>query len=64
MEEHAAVARLLEKYADVPMSLADACLVRMAEHYDDAVVLTLDRNDFAIYRQHGKKKIPLLVPDE
>jgi predicted nucleic acid-binding protein len=44
-----AVLKLLEKYADVPMSFADACLVRMTETTNDPVLLTTD-TDFRIYR--------------
>lgn len=61
IQEAASVSRLMDKYQDVPMSLADACLVRIAEHYSDGVVLTLD-NDFSIYRKHGRKAIPVLTP--
>ncbi len=53
---------LMKKYEDVPMSLADACLVRMSELNDNAVVFTID-SDFWIYRKHGKKEIPLIIPD-
>ena len=56
-----AVARLLRKYADVPMSLADACLVRMTETLRDPVVLTTDA-DFKIYRRHSRQVVPCLLP--
>ena len=59
--ELAAVHRLAHRYRDRPMSLADACLVRMAELHDDAAVMTLDR-DFAVYRKHSRQTIPLLSP--
>ncbi len=62
MEERTAVARLLRKYADRPMSLADACLVRLAELHDGASVFTVDA-DFAVYRKHGRRLIPLIAPD-
>lgn len=55
------VAALMKKYADVPMSLADACLVRMTEVLRDPVVLTSD-TDFLIYRRHGRKVVPLAMP--
>ena len=51
----------MRKYADVPMSLADACLVRMAELNAHSSVLTLDR-DFRVYRKHGRQVIPLAMP--
>jgi predicted nucleic acid-binding protein len=56
-----AVSRLLKKYASVPMSLADACLVRMAEVHTTSPVLTLD-SDFRIYRKTGRTVIPTLMP--
>jgi len=55
------VLKLLQKYADVPMSFADACLVRMTETLNDPVLLTTDA-DFRIYRRHGRQIIPCLVP--
>ena len=59
--EQEPVLSLMEKYADVPMSLADACLVRMSEMYADAVVFTAD-SDFHIYRRHGRQVIPCVTP--
>ena len=53
---------LMGKYADVPMSLADACLVRMSETLPNPIVLTTDA-DFRIYRRHGNKIIPVLMPE-
>jgi uncharacterized protein len=56
-----AVFKLLEKYADVPMSFADACLVRMTETLNDPMLLTTDA-DFRIYRRHGRQIIPCVLP--
>jgi predicted nucleic acid-binding protein len=56
-----AVLRLVEKYADVPASLADACLVRMTETIDHAVLLTTD-SDFRLYRRHGRQTVPAVLP--
>jgi predicted nucleic acid-binding protein len=53
--------RLLNKYADLPMSFADACLVRMAELAGRCQVLTTDRH-FRVYRRHGRDVIPLIAP--
>ena len=53
---------LLTRYADVPMSLADACLVRMSEQYSASVVLTCD-SDFQRYRRHRRQRIPTIMPD-
>lgn len=57
-----AVSRLMRKYADVPMDLADACLVRMSELHRESTVLTLD-GDFRIYRRYRNAEIPLISPD-
>ncbi|MFL5447152.1 MAG: type II toxin-antitoxin system VapC family toxin, partial [Gemmatimonadales bacterium] len=46
------VFRLLRKYADRPMSVADACLVRMAELTEPCQVFTTDK-DFLVYRRKG-----------
>jgi predicted nucleic acid-binding protein len=61
-DELDAVRRLLERYGSVPMSLADACLVRMSELYGDSEVMTVD-SDFRIYRRHGRRVIPALMPE-
>jgi predicted nucleic acid-binding protein len=53
--------RLIRKYADQPMSLADACLVRMAELTNRCQVFTTDR-DFLVYRRQSRRVIPLLAP--
>ena len=55
------VIKLLQKYADVPMSLADACLVRMSETLPDPIILTTD-SDFRIYRRHSRQMVPCLMP--
>jgi predicted nucleic acid-binding protein len=55
------VLKLMEKYADVPMSLADACLVRMTEVFSDSLLLTTDA-DFRVYRRHSRQAISCLLP--
>jgi predicted nucleic acid-binding protein len=55
------VLKLIQKYRDVPMSLADACLVRMTESEADPVVLTTD-DDFRIYRRHSRQVVPCRLP--
>jgi len=57
------VRQLIRRYRNLPMSLADACLVRMSERFSDCVVVTLD-NHFRVYRRHGRKTIPSLIPPE
>jgi predicted nucleic acid-binding protein len=60
--EKAALQPLLAKYADLPISLADACLIRMSEVQSDCLVWTLDRH-FRVFRRHGRKVIPVVMPD-
>ncbi|CAN5547985.1 hypothetical protein BH20VER3_BH20VER3_02120 [soil metagenome] len=59
--EAAAVQTLMDRYADTPMSLADACLVRLSELHRDCRVFTLDSH-FQRYRRHGRQLVPLLSP--
>jgi len=62
IDEHLdALRKLLQKYRDTPMSLADACIVRMAEIHDRHAVLTLD-SDFLVYRKHGRAPLRLIHP--
>jgi uncharacterized protein len=60
-ENRADVFNLLRKYSDQPMSLADACLVRMAELSSNCQVFTTDK-DFLVYRRKGRSVIPILAP--
>jgi hypothetical protein len=48
------------KYASVPTSLADACLVRMTETLD--ALLSTDAG-LRIYRRHGRSVVPCVLPD-
>ncbi|MBI3304182.1 MAG: hypothetical protein HYZ72_19125 [Deltaproteobacteria bacterium] len=61
--EAEAVERLMQRYRQVPMSLADACLVRMSELHHRSRVFTID-SDFRIYRRYGRQVIPLLAPPD
>jgi predicted nucleic acid-binding protein len=55
------VLKLMQKFADVPMSLADACLVRMTEVLPEPVLLTTDL-DFHVYRRHTRLAVPCVMP--
>lgn len=55
------IQQLLMRYANVPMALADACLVRLTEIHPESVLLTLD-SDFQIYRRNSRSVIPVLWP--
>lgn len=59
--EVSAIDRLMQRYQSVPMSLADACLVRMLELYPNSSILTLDQ-DFYIYRKQGNQSIDVMMP--
>jgi predicted nucleic acid-binding protein len=60
-EETKPVSTLLKKYSDIPMSLADGCLVRMSELLPRSVLVTTDA-DFKVYRRLGRLTIPTLMP--
>lgn len=55
-----AVEKLLKKYRNIPMDLADACLVDMAGQIGTGRILTLD-HDFEIYRWRSRRKFELMV---
>jgi uncharacterized protein len=61
-DHHSELLTMIRRYANVPMSLADACLVRLAEIFPQSPVLTLD-SDFAVYRKNGRKVITVLRPN-
>ena len=57
------VAKLLDKYADLPMDFADATLVALAEEVDCTSVFTTDRTDFSVYRVKGRKPFRIVPSD-
>jgi uncharacterized protein len=59
--EKRVVTKLLVRFASVPISFADACLVRMSEIYSDCSVWTLNHH-FVVYRRNGRQSIPLIKP--
>lgn len=62
-EERVDLRALMHRYRNRPMSLADACLVRMSEMYGESEIFTLDA-DFLIYRRHGNKVISTRMPKQ
>jgi len=62
-KEIAPLLKLMAKYAQVPMSFEDACLVRMTETMADPVVLTTDA-EFRNYRRLGRKAVPCVTPGQ
>ena len=61
VKEASILAQLIKRYGSVPMSLADASIVRLSEMRDRVRVFTTD-SDFQIYRRNGRQVIPLLAP--
>ncbi len=59
--EAAAIGKLTDRYRNIPMPLADACLVRMTEIHEEAVEFTLDP-DFKIYRKSNRQVIATVRP--
>lgn len=60
-EQIGSLSALFKRYENVPASLADAALIRLAEINDSPLLLTTD-SDFQIYRRHGRQMIPLVQP--
>jgi len=54
------VLELAERYRDRTPDLADLCLIRMSELYDDLPVLTVDESDFRTYRRNRREIIPIV----
>ena len=52
---------MIRKYQTLPMSFADACLVRLSEIHDGAAVLTIDSH-FRIYRRNADEPISVVMP--
>ncbi len=63
MDEVTIIRELMQKYQSVPMSFADACLVRMSELIPGSSLLTLD-SDFRIYWKNKTEIIDVIIPDE
>jgi predicted nucleic acid-binding protein len=56
------LAQLAKAYADREPDLADLCLIRMSELHPRHSVLTVDREDFRVYRRNKREAIPLICP--
>lgn len=55
---------LARRYADRQPDLADLCLVRMSEFHPRHSVITVDRDDFRVYRRNKREVIPLICPPD
>jgi predicted nucleic acid-binding protein len=56
------LAQLAERYHDRHPDLADLCLIRMSELFPHHIVITVDEEDFRIYRRNHRETIPILCP--
>lgn len=56
------IAALANRYADRSPDLADLCLIRMSELYPRHSVITIDREDFSVYRRNRREVIPIICP--
>jgi predicted nucleic acid-binding protein len=54
--------QLARRYGDRRPDLADLCLIRMSELYPRHLVITVDEQDFRVYRRNKRESIPLLTP--
>ena len=55
---------LAKRYADRHPDLADLCLIRMSELYPRHAVITVDREDFRVYRRNKREMLPLICPPD
>ncbi len=55
---------LAERYSDRQPDFADLCLIRMSELFPKYSVVTIDREDFRIYRRNKREAIPLICPPD
>lgn len=61
VDDHAAIAAILERYAGLPCDYADATLIALAEKTGVAAIATVDQRDFSVYRIHRRKRFRILI---
>ena len=61
MEDYAALARIMHKYADLPCDYADATLIWLAEKTGVMQIATIDQGDFSVYRLRGRSRFRILI---
>lgn len=59
--DHAELAHIIDKYADLPCDYADASLIALAERTGVTAIATVDQRDFSVYRLRGRKRFRLLL---
>jgi hypothetical protein len=55
---------LAKRYSDREPDLADLCLIRMSDMFPEHPVITVDRDDFRVYRRNRRESIPVVCPPE
>ena|ERR1051326_4582294 len=63
-EHQPRLSELSEAYRDRKPDLADVCLICMSEIFQKHTILTVDHQDFSIYRRHRTQPIPFLSPKD
>jgi predicted nucleic acid-binding protein len=61
VDDHAAVARIIDKYSSLPCDYADATLIALAERANVVVIATIDQRDFSVYRLRGRKRFRIVL---
>lgn len=61
MEDYAALARIISKYADLPCDYADASLIWLGEKTGVLQIATIDQSDFSVYRARGRRRFRILI---
>lgn len=60
-ENQSSIHHLIQSYSNIPMSMADACLVQMTDQRKESSIFTLD-SDFQIYRSLKGEHIQVIAP--
>lgn len=61
IEDHKAIAAILERYAELPCDYADATLIALAQATGVTAIATIDQRDFSVYRISGRKRFRILI---
>ncbi|MDX1376849.1 MAG: PIN domain-containing protein [Burkholderiales bacterium] len=61
VEDHGALASILDRYRDLPCDYADATLIALAERTGVMQIATVDQNDFSVYRVRGRRRFRILI---
>jgi predicted nucleic acid-binding protein len=56
------LAELAKRYDDRRPDLADLCIIRMSELYSRYTVITVDEDDFRVFRRNKREAIPIICP--